>query len=464
MTRGAKPAARRPTIPAVDLWLMAVITVVSCLLGPVPGFWPSPRLPVLISSVCLTVPLALRRVKPLLMLAIMTVAGVAQCAVAVGPTASLVAVPIAVYSVARWVDGTSSRLALLAGGLGSVIGPLRWVLSDRFVGQYVSRLQLFILLFIMCFAAVIVPYLIGRRTRENDLADQERAVAAIQRYEAELAAREQEARTTEARIRNDIARELHDVVAHSLSVIIVQAEGGRALAAKHPEAAAETLTTIAETGREALTEMRRIVGVLRVEPGQQGVDYTPSPGLADIAAMLDRAGERVRLVVRGRPPAVPATLGLTVYRVVQEAVTNFLKHAGPDAQCVVTLSYLPDQIRLEVVDDGLGSAATSDGAGHGLRGMQERVHSMGGRLRAHPGRAGGYEVQALLPLPPLPTQPSSGVQRSAAPQPDAGTQNQAGTQAQGLAARQPEPAQPGLPPRWPTGSATPGSDPVSSAE
>ncbi|MFT8395332.1 sensor histidine kinase [Propionibacterium sp.] len=349
-----------------------------------------------ISSLGLTLPVVLRRRRPLMMLAIVSVAGLVQCAVVPGPTAALLAVPVVAYSVARGVDGTSSRLVLVCGLIGAIMGPLRWLDSPHFSAGNVSQGSLFGMLFIMCSTAVLVPYLIGRRLRENDIAAQERARAEIQRYEVTLAAREERARSTEARVRNDIARELHDVVAHSLSVIVVQAEGGKALAQRNPEGAGEVLDTIAETGREALTEMRRIVGVLRAGPGN--AEYAPQPGLADIPTMTGRAGERLDLVVTGTRPAVPASLELTAYRVVQEAVTNFLKHAGPEAHCRVDIAYRPDAVEIVVTDDGLGARAADDGEGNGLRGMRERVVAMGGQVSAQPLPTRGFQVRALLPL------------------------------------------------------------------
>ena len=371
-----------------------------------------------LTSLAITAPVVLRRRRPLLMLAIVSVASLVQCVTVSGPTASLLAVPVVAYSVAKWVSGHDSRLVLLSGLIGAVIGPLRWIGSVNFVDGYAGRVRMLVLLFVMCFAAVLVPYLIGRRVRENDITGQERARAAEQRYQAELATREERARATEARVRNDIARELHDVVAHSLSVIIVQAEGGKALARKNPPAAAETLDTIAETGREALTEMRRMVGVLRAGPG--GTEYAPQPGLGDIAEMVQRAGDRVSLQVTGAQPAVPATVGLAAYRVVQEALTNFFKHVGPQATCRVQINYGAADIDIEVADNGMGSKAPNDGAGNGLKGMQERVGAVGGKLNARARRTGGFQVKALLPIAAKPPKVATSEPASAPAQADGG--------------------------------------------
>jgi signal transduction histidine kinase len=219
---------------------------------------------------------------------------------------------------------------------------------------------------------------------------------AEERYRSLITEREQQARLAESRARTQIARELHDIVAHSLSVMIVQAEGGRALAAKKPEAATQALTTIADTGREALVEMRRILGVLRDDPGD--ADFTPAPRLEDIPDLVHRASDRFQLTVNGQPPRVSAALELTVYRVVQEALTNVLKHAGADARASVTLTYAPREIIVDVLDNGSPTGEQTTEPGHGLRGMTERVTSMGGRMVARPRPSGGFQVTVVLPL------------------------------------------------------------------
>ncbi|SER96632.1 Signal transduction histidine kinase [Propionibacterium cyclohexanicum] len=397
MSTSRWPLRRGVALPSKgDIALTVVLTAATAFWGDLLATSPTRQFAAVLTSLGLTLPLLVRQRRPLIMLAIVSVAGLVQCVAVPGPTASLLAVPVVAYSIARWIDGGSSRLVLVSGTIGAVLGPLRWVHNPGFTGEDTSRVGLFVLLFIMCFTAVLVPYLIGRRLRENDIAAQELARAAVQRYEATLTNRAERARSTEARVRNDIARELHDVVAHSLSVIVVQAEGGKAMAARNPQGTGEVLDIIAETGREALTEMRRIVGVLRAGPGQ--ADYAPQPGLEDIPGMVERAGDRVELVTDGEVPVVPATVGLTAYRVVQEAVTNFLKHAGPQARCLVAIDYEPSLITLVIRDDGWGAQASDDGAGNGLRGMRERVSAMGGTITVGPLSSGGFQVQAQLPL------------------------------------------------------------------
>ncbi len=294
--------------------------------------------------------------------------------------------------------GQEARLVVAIGAIGAFIGPARWIIDDPSHISLKSGASLALAWFV-CLGLVITPYAIGRRASESSAADQDRTAAAEERYQRLLAEREQQARLAESRARSQIARELHDIVAHSLSVMIVQAEGGRAMAAKKPEAALEALTTIAETGREALSEMRRIVGVLRDDPADAKVDFAPAPMLDDIAELVTRTSDRVSLDVRGQPPKVPAAMALTAYRVVQEALTNFLKHAGPEATAQVTITYGMRDITIDVLDNGPGAEKeTTDTPGHGLKGMNERVASMGGQLLTRSRPNGGFQVTAVLPL------------------------------------------------------------------
>lgn len=350
----------------------------------------------MVVQLVMTVPLVLRRHSPLLTLGVTTLAGLIQLVTLNAPTLSLAVVPIVAYSVARWVPGGSARVVLGIGALAAVLGPLRW-----FNVQYPAGITAYILYWGACMGAVIAPYAIGRRFRELIDAREAQQRAAEDRYQLLLAEREQQNRLAEASTRTMIARELHDIVAHSLSVMVVQAEGGLAASGKRPEAARESLTTIAETGREALTEMRRIVGVLRSGATTDAAAYTPAPRLADLPDLVQRATDRAEFEVVGRPYPVPPGIELTAYRVVQEALTNVLKHAGPDARAHVTLAYEPYRLVADVVDTGGGTAAegATDGAGSGLRGMYERVSSMGGTLRAGTLPEGGFRVTAIIPVP-----------------------------------------------------------------
>ena len=355
-----------------------------------------------LSGLLMITPVVLRRHSPLLMLAGVTLVGLLQMMVSTMPMPTLVTIPVMAYSVARWVPGPPARIVVAIGAVAAVVGPLRWAFGDVY-GFTIRAVILFVLAWFVCMGLVVTPYAIGRRVRESTEAHLHRVAVAEERYQAMMNEREQLARIAESQARTQIARELHDIVAHSLSVMIVQAEGGRALAAKKPEAAVQALTTIAETGREALNEVRRILGVLREEPGSgPPADFAPAPRLSDIPDLVARASNRFRLVVRGEPPRGSRALELTVYRVVQEALTNVLKHAGREADATVTLGYGEAEITIDVVDDGRGAPGNghspSRQPGHGLRGMHERVTSMGGRLLARPRPQGGFQVTAVLPV------------------------------------------------------------------
>jgi signal transduction histidine kinase len=202
--------------------------------------------------------------------------------------------------------------------------------------------------------------------------------------------RDQQAEIGAARERARIARDLHDVVAHSLAVMVAQADGGRYAAPEDPDAATRALARIAETGRDALSQMRRLLGVLRA--GEEEGD------VAALVRRLAAAGLPVELAVEGRARELPAELRLCIHRVAQEALTNVLKHAESPRRVEVVLRYLDAEVELTVRDDGRGVAA-GDGQGHGLAGMRERVVQQRGTVRAGPRAGGGYEVCARVPAP-----------------------------------------------------------------
>ncbi|MBG0812662.1 sensor histidine kinase [Planomonospora sp. ID82291] len=226
---------------------------------------------------------------------------------------------------------------------------------------------------------------------------------------AELAARLHEERAAAARRavtreRVRIARELHDLVAHHMSVISVQAGMGRYVALGDPVAAHETLGVIADASSEALGEMRRLLSILRVEARDEDEDlYAITPGLGGLTPLLERvraAGSAVEVRVVGKARTLPSGLDLCAYRVVQEALTNVLKHAGA-ARAEVLLEYGPAELTVSVVDDGTvspGGPGSGD-AGHGLIGMTERVRLYQGKITAGPRPEGGFAVVAVLPLP-----------------------------------------------------------------
>ena len=345
----------------------------------------------------MVLPLALRRHSPLITMVLSMLAGLFQVLFFPVPMASLAAIPLVAYSVARWVPGRASRSVLVLGGIGAILDPWRWVIAGAGAGISFRMAVTFLVAAMICFGLVITPYAVGRRVRESSEAAKTRIEAAEERYHRLAAEAEQNARLSEARARTEIARELHDIVAHSVSVMVVQAEGGRALASKRPEAAIEALDTIADQGREALGEMRRIVGVLRGNV-DTGADYAPAPSLDDIPELVRRSSDRVSLEVVAEPPHVSQALGVTVYRIVQEAITNFLRHAGPTAQASVRLDYSTNAITVDIRDDGPGSPDTTASGGNGLRGMAERVRSMGGTLDITSVPGDGFRIHAWLPL------------------------------------------------------------------
>ena len=250
---------------------------------------------------------------------------------------------------------------------------------------------------------------------------------AVMEERAEWAAeqRAQEARRATLAERLRIARELHDIVAHHVSVIVIQAQGAQRMVDRDPDRSRQAMVDVELTARTALEEMRRLLGLLRPEQAADGADGAegtdgadgaapgdaagrqPLQGLADIETLVTSmaaAGLRVTLRTAGEPRPVPEDVGLTGYRIVQEALTNVLKHAGP-AQAHVLLDY-GDQLEITVTDDGRGAAAGltgPPGAGRGTTGMRERVSMLGGQLTAGPQPGGGYRVHAAVPSPYLPT-------------------------------------------------------------
>ncbi len=247
------------------------------------------------------------------------------------------------------------------------------------------------------------------RTRRAHTAELEDRAVRLERE------RELEARRAVSEERGRIARELHDVIAHHVSMMVVQAEAGPVVAERDPPRAVQVFDAIGTTGRQVLVEMRRLLGVLRDEhedgeaAGSAG-GLAPQPGIGQVAALVDQvrqAGFPVELVVEGEPGPLPPGVDLSAYRIVQEALTNTMKHAGPSRARVV-VRYGDDDLELHVSDDGSGPPGepprrqwTQAGPlppGHGLLGMRERVNLFGGELHAGPGPDGGFTVTARLPL------------------------------------------------------------------
>ncbi len=215
--------------------------------------------------------------------------------------------------------------------------------------------------------------------------------------------RDQQGALAAAAERARIAREMHDIVAHHLTVMVTLSDAAIAASATSPERATEVMRSVSATGRRALADTRRLLGVLHQRPGQDsGENLQPVPGLAQLDALIEQvrsAGLGTTLQIQGAAPEVPAGVQLTVYRLVQEALTNTLKHGGTGAHASVRLLFLPGELRVDIDDDGAGAAAPAPASiGSGLVGMQERVHAYGGDVQAGPRQPGGWKVSARLRL------------------------------------------------------------------
>ncbi len=333
-------------------------------------------------------PLVLRRRFPILVLAAVTAAFMVDQVIDYPDHSAVLAVPVSMYSLGAYRE---RRTSTAVGAAAAVI-----VIGFSTVGVLVDSLDIGGLLGFAIF--IVAPWLLGQEVRER---------RSYQAWLEERAAwlerdREDQAKRAVREERARIARELHDVVAHEVSVMTVQAAGARRVLAEHPESAAAALEAIEESGRQALAEMRILLGVLRPE-GEEAL-RTPQPGLARLDGLVEQvvgAGLPVSVAIGGEPRPLPAGVDVSAYRIVQEALTNSLKHAGPRASARVHIDFGVSDLGIEVVDDGRGSAselADGNGAGLGLVGMRERAAMLGGDLRAGPLHGGGYRVRATLPL------------------------------------------------------------------
>jgi signal transduction histidine kinase len=289
---------------------------------------------------------------------------------------------IAIYTVASECDGREARI-----GFALTIALAVGILVHDGNATSVGNILYFTLL-------GGTPWVFGRairhrREREQLLEERALILERDREHETRLAVEEERTR---------IARELHDVVGHALGVIVLQAEGGRRLLGADPAETERALHTIESTGREALTEMRRLVDMLRASEEQLAL--LPQPGLAQLEALAGQvrsAGVPVQVVVVGKPCTLPAGVDLSAYRIAQEGLTNVLKHAGP-AHATVTLHYEKDAVTVEIVDNGAGEPPEARHAtGHGLMGIRERVSLFGGEVEAGPRNGGGFSVLARLP-------------------------------------------------------------------
>ncbi|MEU7239795.1 sensor histidine kinase [Streptomyces sparsogenes] len=360
---------------------------------------PMPRIVAVPVILALCAAVALRRRAPEKVLLLVTVCGLTQVALDVPVNPADFAMLVVAYTVAAQGDRWASRFALAAALAAPVIATLRWPGPEHrtSVGWAIS----------LVFTTIpfILAWVLGDsiRTRRAYYAQLEERAARLEKE------REAQAKVAVAAERARIARELHDVVAHNVSVMVVQADGAAYVMDAAPEQARQALETISGTGRQALAEMRRLLGVLRSGAPSDDSDYVPQPDVEQIDDLVEQvrgAGLPVDFKIVGSPRPLPSGVELTAYRIVQEALTNTRKHGGPDVGASVRLTYFDDGLGLLVEDDGRGAQREmyedggADGQGHGLIGMRERVGMVGGTLDAGPRPGGGFRISALLPLKP----------------------------------------------------------------
>ena len=331
----------------------------------------------MLASAGASLPFAWRRVYPVAVVAVVITSAGLEAAFLTDftdLTTALVVPLLAAYTLGEQLERRASYVALAA----TYVGAMAVEVIDHGLRPNEVVLIAFYLL---------AAWFVGRSLRARNALNQALREKTL-RLDAE---REETARAEVRAERARVARELHDVVAHGVSVMVVQAGGPH-------HAAREALGAIEASGRQALDEMRRLVGVMR--PGEAEADRAPAPGLDRLDDLVTRAREAglpVQVHVAGAPTRLTAGLDLAAYRVIQEALTNTIKHASA-AQADVTIRYAPDAVELEVADDGHGEGKALPAGGHGLVGMRERVSMYGGELETGARAGGGYAVHARLPL------------------------------------------------------------------
>ena len=387
----------------------------------------------LLAGAGMVLPWAVRRVRPVASAAVVTAAAVLHLLAGPEFSLSLLMVPLTVYNLAANAPRSVSVAGLLLGLVGGVANgvkvwlfPAQFVTPDGLTVRSPAEPLAMVIMAIGCGLVVLTAWAFGdvvrnRRLAVRALEDRAHRLEVQSRQERELAAADE---------RSHIAREMHDIVAHSLQVIISQADGARYAAAAKPALAVTALETIGQTGRSALADMRQLLGVLRetgetvagvpgvtdddarrpaadASPDGRGTRLPPGrrpqPRLADLPALVETmrlSGLEVSLLETGTPRrALPAGGELAAYRIVQEALTNTLRHGGPDADAFVTLAWTARGLDLQIDDDGRGAAAdpATRGSGQGLRGAAERTALFGGTLETGPRVGAGYRVSAHLP-------------------------------------------------------------------
>ena len=346
-------------------------------------------------GIALTAPLVIRRRNPMLSAYLVLAAGVAQL-LTHGPSAEPgvpdlrlrvadMALGISLYTLVVYVGRRQAALYAVCLAVGAGV----WAFW-RFTGPE-SPIMITIVAIVLALCWVLGEFAGARRAYHVEV---ERRLALLESerdHQAKLAVGEERAR---------IARELHDVVAHAVSVMVVQSEGAAYAVRTDPDLAEQAIRTVAQTGRDALTEMRRLLGVLRSDDGGE-TGRAPQPGaqsLSELAERVRAVGVPVVLELTGELDDLPAGVGLGVYRIVQEALTNTIKHAGPGASAAVRVRRVGDEVELDITDRGRGAKRGLASGGNGLIGMRERANVFGGTLTAGPMPTGGWRVHAVLPL------------------------------------------------------------------
>jgi signal transduction histidine kinase len=312
-----------------------------------------------------------RRTRPLVILALLI--GLEVLPNSVAPTEATFAVPFVLYSAGRYGENDRWNFLLLAAEV--VIVSITTYMDNEDLAE-----------FVLAGVFVFGFWYVGRRIRFRG-----------QRLAEREERRREEALRTVVEERTRIARELHDVVAHRVSLMTVQAGAARTIATENPEKAAEAMGAVEQAGREVLGELRHLLGVLR--PDAEG-DLFPQPGLIDIPHLVDEfneAGLEVTLSVDGEEVELPVRVELAVYRIVQEALTNSVRHATGATRATVAIGWAPRELCLEVTDDGRPVGGVGPD-GHGLIGMRERVAVYGGTFTAGRPPGGGWRIRARLPL------------------------------------------------------------------
>lgn len=326
----------------------------------------------------MTVPFIWRRRVPLLS-AVLVALGVA--AAGRPPTdlhLILVALPFAMYSLGAHASDRAATVGLAISLIALSLSAV--ATSTESAARDVVSITV----------VVVTAFALGRAMRSREL----RTVASVERAAVLERGREADLRHAASEERARIARELHDVIAHGVTVMVVQAGAADQIMDRDPVRARQALVAIQDTGRQALTDLRHMLGLVRED---DTLGFAPRPGLQELDALVDEmrsAGVPIEVEIRGTPRRLPAGVDLSAFRILQEALTNVLKHAG-DARARVVVAYTPSAVELEVVDDG---REHPQGHGHGLVGIRERVLLYGGTLEAGAAREGGYRVRARLPV------------------------------------------------------------------